>query len=297
MADITFSICTPTFNRAHTLPALYNSLCLQSDLNFEWLIVDDGSTDTTSILISEWMKKSPFSIKYTLQENGGKHTALNRGINLALGELFLIIDSDDTCTSNTVEVFKSEWDSIPKKDKNKYSTITALCLDGDRNIIGNKFDKDRVDVESPEQQFILRKQGERFGVNVTSILKENLFPIFPGERFLPEGIIWNRLSSKYTARFINSPLRIFIMRKDGLSNNILKIRVNSPEGTKLNYFEQLELNLPYVMKLRVYINYYRFSFHSPKKIILKFNFLSLISLPLAYIIYNYDSSKLKRLGD
>jgi glycosyltransferase involved in cell wall biosynthesis len=279
------------------LPALYDSLCLQSDLNFEWLIVDDGSTDTTSMLIQEWMDESPFSIKYALQENGGKHTALNRGINLAVGELFLIIDSDDTCTSDTVEVFKSEWDSIPKNDKNKYSTITALCLDAKGNVIGNKFDKDRVDVESPEQQFILRKQGERFGVNVTSILKDNLFPTFPGERFLPEGVIWNRLSSKYSARFINSPLRIFIMRKDGLSNNILKIRVNSPEGTKLNYFEQLELKLPYIMKLKVYMNYYRFSFHSPNKIICKFNFFSLISLPLAYLIYIYDLYKLKRLAD
>lgn len=102
----TFTVFTPTYNRWHTLHRVYYSLSSQTFKDFEWLIVDDGSTDDTKNLVQNWQKKSKFTIRYYYQPNLGKTAALNRGVKLALGKLFLILDSDDGCIPKALEKFK-----------------------------------------------------------------------------------------------------------------------------------------------------------------------------------------------
>ena len=53
----TLTVFTPTFNRAHTLDRLYRSLCAQTCQDFDWLVIDDGSTDGTEALIQTWKEK------------------------------------------------------------------------------------------------------------------------------------------------------------------------------------------------------------------------------------------------
>ncbi|MDP5238381.1 glycosyltransferase family A protein [Uliginosibacterium sp. 31-16] len=89
-----FTVFTPTYNRA---AVLYDSLCAQTCRDFEWLIVDDGSTDDTRELVARWQSEAGFSIHYVWQKNGHKKTAMNRGAAEARGELFLTLDSDDAC--------------------------------------------------------------------------------------------------------------------------------------------------------------------------------------------------------
>ena len=101
-----FTVFTPTFNRAYTLQGVYESLAMQTFRDFEWIIVDDGSTDNTENLISEWKKEANFVIRYYYQTNQGKHIASNKGVKEAQGELFLFLDSDDRCVPQTLEVFK-----------------------------------------------------------------------------------------------------------------------------------------------------------------------------------------------
>lgn len=102
------TIFTPTFNRAHTLPRLYESLLNQTDYNFEWLIVDDGSSDDTSNLI-ETFKDEKFPIRYIYQNNGGKHIASNVGLKAAKGDIFVVLDSDDWFYPNAVQVFNEKF--------------------------------------------------------------------------------------------------------------------------------------------------------------------------------------------
>ncbi|MBO5137511.1 MAG: glycosyltransferase family 2 protein [Spirochaetaceae bacterium] len=110
------TIFTPTYNRAYSLSQLYKSLCSQTSSDFEWIIVDDCSSDNTKSLVREWIEEKKISITYFLQpQNGGKHRAINKGVELAKGELFFIVDSDDFLTDDAVESIVSEWSVLPEK--------------------------------------------------------------------------------------------------------------------------------------------------------------------------------------
>ena len=82
-----FTVLTPTYNRAHTLARVYDSLCAQIFQDFEWVVVDDGSTDNTRELVEHWCQTAVFPINYVWQPNQHKKTAFNRGVREARGEL------------------------------------------------------------------------------------------------------------------------------------------------------------------------------------------------------------------
>ena len=73
------TIFTPTYNRAYSLSRLYNSLKKQTFQNFEWLIIDDGSTDGSYEVLKTLEKKYDF-IRVFTQDNQGAGPALNRCI-------------------------------------------------------------------------------------------------------------------------------------------------------------------------------------------------------------------------
>ena len=110
-----FTIFTPTYNRAHTLPRVYESLLAQTFRDFEWLIVDDGSSDDTRELIGTWRQDGKISIQYHYQENQGKHFAHNLALQHARGNLFTVLDSDDECLPGALDLFASQWDEIQKR--------------------------------------------------------------------------------------------------------------------------------------------------------------------------------------
>ena len=111
-----FTVCTPTFNRAHTIHLVFESLKQQTFTDFEWLVIDDGSDDETSTLIKQWQSEAFFPIRYKFQENQGKHIIANLGVEMARGEL-LVADSDDSFKPEALEVFCEYWFSIPSVTK------------------------------------------------------------------------------------------------------------------------------------------------------------------------------------
>ncbi|MBU0911556.1 MAG: glycosyltransferase family 2 protein [Gammaproteobacteria bacterium] len=258
------TVFTPTYNRAYTLHLVFNSLLQQSFKDFEWLIVDDGSVDNTSELVEQWITQADFPIRYIRKENGGKHTALNQGIRSAKGRWFLVFDSDDACVADAFALFHDAYKAIPASEEASFSTITARCMDENGQAVGPHYAAEVEDVSDAWQQLVMRSSAERWGINRTSYLQQHLFPEFPGEKFIPESIVWNRLSTKYKTRFINKPLRVFQPLPDGLTASMLRIRVASPNGTRLVYEEQARMGLPFMQKVKSLINYYRFSFHAGK---------------------------------
>ena len=256
-----FTVFTPTYNRAKTLDRVYESLKHQTLRDFEWLIVDDGSTDNTGDLVRIWQSEAPFPIRYVYQNNSGKHVATNVGVREARGDLFLILDSDDTCVPETLEQFKSLWESIPDDRRNMYSTLSVLCVDSRGRVVGGLYLANVVDAKNQWQQFRLRSSGERWGVAKTDILRSFPFPRFNEEKFIPEGIVWNRMSRQYKTRFVNKPLRIYEQRSDSLSASAIRIRAMSPIGTSLYYNELSLLGLPLLQKMKASVNYVRFSLH------------------------------------
>src|SRR5699024_101291 len=110
------SICTPTYNRAYTLSRLYESLLEQTDKDFEWVVVADGSTDNTKEIVQEWSDEGKILINYIYQSNQGKHVALNKGMEVARGILFTCLDSDDWFYHNAVQIVREKWTEKPNEE-------------------------------------------------------------------------------------------------------------------------------------------------------------------------------------
>lgn len=294
-----FTVFTPTYNRAHTIERVYESLKVQTFRDFEWLIVDDGSSDNTKDLIEFWKKEANFDIHYIYKDNGGKHTAINRGVQEARGELFLIHDSDDSCIPETLERFNYHWESISLSKRHEFSGVTVLCMDTKGKLVGDKFPEDICDMSPIKMNAVYGVRGEKWGFHKTDVFKEFPFPEIPGENFFAEGLIWNKMAVKYKIRHVNEMLRIYEYTSDGLSASLLKIRIKNPVSTRYYYKEFNRLPVPFKLRVKNLINYIRFSLHGNVSIWStiresSFFLLTILLLPVGYLFYQKDLSILKK---
>jgi hypothetical protein len=263
-----FTVFTPTFNRAHVLARVYDSLAAQTFRDFEWLIVDDGSTDETPALVRGWMKIADFPVRYYLQDNKGKHVAINRGVQEAGGSLFLILDSDDACVPEALERFKFNWDAIPAEKRDLFSAVTGLCRDQNGKLVGTKFPGDVVDSDPLEMRYRYGVQGEKWGFQRTDILREHPFPSFEGERFMPEDVVWSAIGRRYKTRFVNEVLRVYWTRpsteaaQDGRRSAVASARGYAFWHQTIINDEAAWFRYAPARFLRSAAHYARFSFHS-----------------------------------
>lgn len=205
-----FSVCTPSYNRAHTLERVFNSLASQTVQDFEWVIIDDGSTDGTETLVAGFKARATFPILYRFQENRGKHVAVNHGATLATGELFIIADSDDAFPSDALEIFLNAWNSIPPEQRSEFTGVTGLCVnEDDGGVIGDKFPEDVFDSTSSELFYRHNIGGEKWGFHRTSVIRHHPFPVIEGTKFVAESLVWHQIAKTYKTRFINKVVRIY----------------------------------------------------------------------------------------
>lgn len=183
MSDPLLTIFTPTYNRASTLIRLYDSLRAQTDSDFEWLIVDDGSTDGTDDLVHKWMAKSPFSIRYFWQENSGKHVAHNRGARLSLGRLFMCVDSDDWLEPDAVATIGRDATALNAEEGLLYPRLFAQQTALDTTAW---FPEGIDSIELPDMRMRYGLVIETAIVFETDVLRRHPFPIVKGERYIPE---------------------------------------------------------------------------------------------------------------
>lgn len=220
-APALFTVFTPTYNRASSLPRLCRSLKKQSFVNFEWLVVDDGSTDGTAEVIDALRSEVTFPIRYFWQANRHKKVAVNKGVAEAQGELFLTADSDDELLPNALERLAFHWHNIPQNARERFSAVTGLCQTPDGRLVGTRFprgaDGDWCDSDSLEMRFIHRVIGEKCGFHRTSVLREFPFPEhIPG--YVSEGLIWWAIAAAgWRTRFVNEPLRVYHVTQNGES--------------------------------------------------------------------------------
>ena len=300
----TFTVFTATHNRAHTLYRAYESLKAQTFRDFEWLVVDDGSTDDTESLIMEWSKEADFPIRYIRQSNRGKHVALNRGVQEAKGRFFLILDSDDGCVPEALERLKYHWDTIPEEARNDYVGVTALCMDQYGKRVGSAFPSDVMDSDALEIRYKHKVQGEKWGFLRTDVLKEYPFPE-PGMRtYVPESIVWSQMARKYKTRFVNEELRIYWMEGPSLVHG--QRPAENAEGGRLQHQAVLNSELDWfwyapVAFLRSAVHYVRFSLHAGVRVMEQARslrpFLARIlwtaALPLGYVVFVLDRHRAK----
>lgn len=215
---IVFTVFTPTYNRALTLHRVYESLCAQTLRSFEWLVVDDGSTDGTEALVAGWIREGRLPIRYIKQSNQGKHIAFNTGVANARGELFLSADDDDRFTADALERFHYHWISIPKTKRNDFVGATCLCETELGDLVGDPFPQDVIDSDSAEIRYRYKVDGEKWGFQRTEVLKQYPFPVVDkhkGYVVVPENIVWLRIASRYKTRYFNERLRIYYIHDEG----------------------------------------------------------------------------------
>lgn len=251
------TIFTPAYNRAHLLPRLYESLEAQSCKDFEWIVVDDGSKDNTREVVEEYMARASFPVRYFYQENGGKHRAINRGVKEAKGELFFIADNDDWLPANAVEVVVEDFEAV--KDDDSFAGVCGLDAYEDGRIVGSGLPADVQDCTAHEIRYRYNVTGDMKEVFRTSVMREFPFPDNEGERFCPEALVWNRIALKYKLRYINIPIYKVEYQPDGLTANIMRVRHFSPMASMSTYAELYHAPVPFIVRLKAAINYWRFT--------------------------------------
>lgn len=257
------TVFTPTYNRAHLLPTLYQSLCKQSCKDFEWLIMDDGSTDDTETTVKQLIAEEAIPIRYFKQQNGGKHRAINHGVQEAKGELFFIVDSDDTLPKDSIRTILDYWSEI--NEDNIYAGVAGYMAHHDGKIIGHGFNLDNIlDCNTIEFRYKYKVVGDMAEVFRTNVLKEFPFPEVENERFCPEALVWNRISIKYKLRFFNMVIYYRDYIEGGLTSKITRIRMESPIASVTHYQELNSYSIPFKEKIKAAINYWRFWFCVPR---------------------------------
>lgn len=253
------TILTPTYNRASLLPRLFDSLLRQTNKDFEWIVVDDGSTDDTREVVANLKEKcgGAFPMGYVYKANGGKHMAINIGAERARGELLFIADSDDLLTDDALETVANSWHDI--SDDKSFAGIAGLDIAMDTcEVIGSGLPQEHIDCNAIDIRYRHHVTGDMKEVFRTEVLREFPFPEFAGERFCPEQLVWFRMARRYRLRYINKPIYIADYQPDGITAGITRARMRNPSASMLTYAELTECPVPFLVKVKAAINFWRF---------------------------------------
>lgn len=261
------TILTPTFNRAHLLPRLFESLTHQTDFNFEWLVMDDGSTDGTSDLFAgKTFLSAPFPIRYYQQENGGKHRALNAGVKQAKGDFIFIADSDDWLLPQSVAIVGLHTSAIA--DDNTFAGVAGLDVFDDERIVGTGLPQDIIDCNAMDIRYRYHVDGDLKEVFKTTVLQEFPFPEIQDEKFCPEQLVWFRIAQKYKLRYFNTPIYVAEYQPNGITASIIRVRMLAPQATCMMYAEMLAYKIPFKEKIKAAINFWRFKVCAPSRVMI-----------------------------
>ncbi len=223
------SVITPTYNRGYCIEKLYESLCEQTNKNFEWIVIDDGSNDDTQKRVGECKDKNKeFTVDYYYQENGGKHRALNMAVTKAKGDYCFIVDSDDILTPDAIETIYLWLEDI--KDSSQFAGVAGKRGGMNGETLGEFPDVDVIDATNIER---IRKhlRGDKAEVYATTILKKYPFPEFQGEKFLREDAVWDLIAyDGYKVRWHKKVIYKCEYLEDGLTKNSKDIILNNFQG-------------------------------------------------------------------
>ncbi|WP_242369292.1 glycosyltransferase family 2 protein [Adlercreutzia muris] len=246
-------VFTATYNRAYCITDLYASLTNQTNGDFYWLVVDDGSTDETSELISELQARGKIRIEYLRQENGGKQRAHNTGVDACTSPLFFCVDSDDTLTPNAIELILNRWDAVG--DDERIAGIVGLDGATSTKPIGNSMPRDNYTTTLWDLQYNEHHIGDVALIYRTSILKDYPFHVHPDEKFIAETYVYNQIDQSYLLSVLDEILIVCQYRPDGYTQNARKITRENPHGYMRLKLMQIQYADSYLLKFKSTVLY------------------------------------------
>lgn len=225
---VKLTVFTPTYNRIHTLPRLYESLQKQSNKEFVWLIIDDGSSDHTSNMIGKWIEKeNEFEIQYIYKENGGMHTAHNVAYENIHTELNVCIDSDDAMAEDAVQLILDKWDQVCDKG---YAGIVGLDADFNGKIIGKGFPAE-LEETTLSGYYAAGGKGDKKLVYRTDTMNQYpAYPVFEGEKYVPLAYKYRLIDQSYKMAVLDEVLCLVEYQEDGSTMNMLEQYLRNPKG-------------------------------------------------------------------
>lgn len=256
------SVLTATYNRCIELDRLYASLVVNSNSNidFEWLIMDDGSTDKTKLTVENYIKQNIIDIKYYYQKNQGKMSAINNLVYYATGDVMVTCDSDDYFTTRAFDII-SEYSDKLLNDETVYALV-FLKKDQNGKISGNKFCEDIHRSDMFNLYFREKVVGEKVLVFKTKIRKKYRHELEADEKFVTESRMYHKMDLDYDIIGINKPIEIIEYKEDGYTKNLQTQFVENPLGYYEFFREMLELDLKGVTfnkRLYIYKHYILFA--------------------------------------
>jgi glycosyltransferase involved in cell wall biosynthesis len=293
------TVFTPTYNRAYCLNQLYESLVNQTNQDFIWLVIDDGSADTTKELIEAWQLENKIEIKYIFKENGGMHTGHNVAYANITTELNVCIDSDDFLPIDAIEIILNYW------NKNKSERLAGMIgLDSFKNgkIVGTPFPIEMKECKYFELKSKFNVVGDKKFVYRTDVIHQYPeYPVFPEERFVPLGYKYLLIDQEYHLGVIHDVLCIVEYMPDGSSKNIIKQYRKNPKGfaferkVRMKYsatFKERFMNAVHYVSCSVFLKNGSFLCESTNKLLVFFAIPFGIALHL-YIRYTTKTSVMK----
>lgn len=270
-----FTVYTPTYNRAHTLRRVFDSLLAQTCRDFEWLVIDDGSTDNTAELMARFQSEAGFEVRYVQEPHRGAHHAHNLSLRESRGELWLKLDSDDGCVPQALERFKHHWESIPADQRDAFSGVTGLCRDQNGAQVGSCFPSDPLDCSAAELEYVHKVRGEKWGFLRLDVVRRFPYPDDVPGNFIPESFIWCQVSQQFKTRHVNEPLRIYWMDAPSLVHGRSNPRTNAA-GHRLMFKMVLDLECGWFFVapfrlLRAALHYSRFAWLSGTGLVRQFD--------------------------
>lgn len=290
----TLTIFTPAYNRAHTIGRTYESLLRQTCKDFEWLVIDDGSTDNTGELVKSWIKDNKIPIRYIRQENQGMHGAHNTAYRNISTELNTCIDSDDFMPDDAVEKIVGFW---KRYGSDRYAGIVGLDRTEDGRIIGTQF-PESLKATTLQGYYAHGGSGDKKLVYRTEVINRYPeYPLFEGERYVGLAYKYMLIDKDYRLLTLNEPLVTVEYQPDGSSYNMYRQYWNNPKG--FSFFRKTEMVCAPTLKRRFIscVHYVassiiarnsRFLWESPKKL------LTFMATPFGFLWYIRIRSKVMK---
>lgn len=301
MGEPILTIFTPTYNRAHTLPRLFESLQRQTRKDFEWLVVDDGSSDETSALFDKWKQlDNGFIIRYLKVENGGKNRAINIGIRQAKGRYFMILDSDDMFTDDSVEFICEKMPEV--EDDKSFIGISGKKADYiSGRPVGVEDDSYSEEGYTDCNNLERRKFGlqrDMAEVFFTNKIRQYEFKVWAGEKFMPEEVVWNQMAlDGYKLRWYNKITYLCEYQQGGLSDSSWRLLRDNPMGYAMMFDQRLLIDRSSKGLLNNAIQYGTCCFIAgePSMIVKsKLSWLTLALSPIAFVLSLRRKKQFKR---
>lgn len=274
-----FTVFTPIYNAQNTIDRVHQSLLKQSFKDFEWLIINDGSSDESHDVIENLLNKSPIAINYVNNKvNRHKIACFMDAIQIANGEFLLTLDADDECVPQALEIFNEEYNAIPEQLKSSTIAVTGLCVDQIFKPIGNSYPTDPYYSNTFETYAINNIKGEKWGFTKTNILKGIIYSEeFINNGYMPEGLIWNLLAVEgFKTKYVNKILRIYYLDNENSISSSSQSKIALGSATQ------------YISNFNWFFN--EFFFKTPLFFFKNLYFLLRMSKHLDYNLKTYTTS-------